>query len=433
MLNWCTSSKTRLVLAGLLASVAAIVLWFHPLSACICAAVAALLAWSCAFANDAGGDRQAITDFEQLLRHVDDGHLQYRLPHSLSDPRLDRLRVYLNSALDQMETTLREILGTIRATNGGNHARRLQVIGLHGTFRSVLEQLQEVLDQTQTGQQSVARDALLSRIFLRSEDGLAKAVAYVHNTLNDVNEHAGKADCLSGQFAEVARHMAQAAAEMSVAMNQAGESSATGTAALQELITAAENIQQITGKIDHIARQTNLLALNAAIEAARAGDTGRGFAVVADEVRTLADQSQHAAEDIAEAIGLMGRTLSQTATHINAMRDAVLAAHSTSSSFGEELSAAAQSAGEVQDLSTRISTGAERMTESVSLVGQAQQVRAHANKILRGENISAAELDDLEQRVVSEAKQDWSNNREAQEKIVDYYEQLFSRLESRMN
>ena len=44
------------------------------------------------------------------------------------------------------------------------------------------------------------------------------------------------------------------------------------------------------------------MALNAAIEAARAGEQGRGFAVVAEEVRKLAEQSQEAAERVAELI-----------------------------------------------------------------------------------------------------------------------------------
>ena len=64
---------------------------------------------------------------------------------------------------------------------------------------------------------------------------------------------------------------------------------------------AREQIGGIVDTITGIAEQTNLLALNAAIEAARAGEQGRGFAVVAEEVRKLAEESQHAAGQIAGA------------------------------------------------------------------------------------------------------------------------------------
>ena len=73
-------------------------------------------------------------------------------------------------------------------------------------------------------------------------------------------------------------------------------------AAIIKLGEHSKEIGQIVDTISGIAGQTNLLSLNAAIEAARAGEQGRGFAVVAEEVRKLAEQSQEAAERVANLI-----------------------------------------------------------------------------------------------------------------------------------
>lgn len=73
--------------------------------------------------------------------------------------------------------------------------------------------------------------------------------------------------------------------------------------AVATLSDRSKEIGEIVNTISGIAGQTNLLALNAAIEAARAGEQGRGFAVVASEVRKLAEQSNEAAQKIAEMIG----------------------------------------------------------------------------------------------------------------------------------
>jgi methyl-accepting chemotaxis protein len=65
---------------------------------------------------------------------------------------------------------------------------------------------------------------------------------------------------------------------------------------------SADKIGSVSRLIKRIAEKTNILAINASIEASSAGKYGQGFAVVAKSIHEFADQSNHAANDIATRI-----------------------------------------------------------------------------------------------------------------------------------
>ena len=429
MQNSSSRSKRRIAIAGLLLAGAIGSLW-ASWSAPVAAALAALLLlWP-----DALGQQQTTNELGKLLAQIGEGKLNQRLARSYDDPALDAMRINLNSALDQTETAFREILGAMESSSRNEYFRRLQTSGLHGTYRTVLEKMQRLLEAVADAQQSIAREALLSRIFLRSERGLSMAIANVSRTLSNVGTQAQQVGNLSSEFAATANAMSGAASKMADALGNASNSAESGVSALASLNQATDNIRNLTGQIDQIAKQTNLLALNAAIEAARAGESGRGFAVVADEVRKLADQSQKAAEEITQAIGSMSHTVTGASTQINELHGAVSNARSTSDNFSHQLSSAEQSASQVNALAKQIAEGTSHMNESMQHVASAQKARSDVNAILHGEQIEINNLSDMEREAIGMAQTGhWSRGSEDREALICIYDRLFANIEEQMS
>ena len=427
MKNSSSRFDRRVVVLLLIIAGGGAAFWLAWVGAVTLGAAAAVLMWP------DRTRRSELAELDTLLQAVGAGRLTNRLPHAFADPTLEVMRVNLNSALDQTETAFREILGGMDAGTSHRHWRRLQTTGLHGIFSRVLDQMQGMLDGLEAAQVTVAREALLSRIFMRSEKGLSKAIRQVSQSLGDVSNQASESGAIANAFSRSAQTMSEAAERMSAALGQAESSASHGTHAVADLSAKAEAIRSFTGNIDNIAKQTNLLALNASIEAARAGESGRGFAVVADEVRSLADESKRSAEEIARAINAMGESMSSAIAQIGQLSGAASQARQTADEFGQELAESATSARKVGAMTANIATGADAMESSMKVVAMAQKARADANQIINGESVESLELTDMELEAVRiAANRRWIRDDGDQKQIIEIYERLFAHLEEQM-
>jgi methyl-accepting chemotaxis protein len=374
--------------------------------------------------------RKDLDSVNDLLKKAKDGELVHRLPRSVDDALLDEIRININSSLDQTETAFREMLGAMEASTQARSWRRLQTSGLHGTFRDVLNKMQVMLDRLDEARESVAREALLSKIFLRSERGLTSAIGQVKQALESVSESSSRAESLSHAFSDSAAAMAEAAESMSSALGLAQSSAEKSSESLAQLDHKTDAIRMLTGRIDDIAKQTNLLALNAAIEAARAGETGRGFAVVADEVRKLADQAQKAAVEITHAISAVSTAMEGVSSQMTKLGEAVSDARSTADVFSRELAGSASSASVVEDLTVTIGNGAVSMGRSMDMVSLAQKARADVNAIINGGQVDMNAAPSIERAALElAASRKWTEGNAERDALIEMYDGLFAHIE----
>lgn len=160
------------------------------------------------------------------------------------------------------------------------------------SLNATLEQISQSSAQVRSGAEQVA---LGGQNLAENSSAQASAAERVEQSL----------ELVLRQIQETAQH----SVSMQDMTQTALQETQSGREKMQQMLTAMQNIDDFSKKIqsiihyiDEISAQTNILALNAAVEAARAGEAGKGFSVVADEVRQLASKSAEAAKNTAELI-----------------------------------------------------------------------------------------------------------------------------------
>lgn len=223
-------------------------------------------------------------------------------------------------------------------------------------------------------------------------NGAADAISHVVTGMRDVSQ-------LAKDTADKAYNVGNTVSNGIVQINSISEQmnnieATVGRSAkrVDALGQRSDEIGQIVETIVNISGQTNLLALNAAIEAARAGEHGRGFSVVAEEIRKLAEESQNAAQHIAELISTIQ---TETKNSVDVMHQGQEDVRTGSASVQKSIKEFNQVSALVQDMVAQMEQVADHIREvtvqSDRVVTSVDSVQDKSNKVsAETEQVSAA-------------------------------------------
>ncbi|MBF0120010.1 MAG: methyl-accepting chemotaxis protein [Desulfobacterales bacterium] len=174
------------------------------------------------------------------------------------------------------------------------------------SLKGAASSLFELTDQTSTNsEQSSDKSNSVMASAKEMSDSINSFAAMIEEATNNIGMIATAAEGMTATINDIAKKSEKATGITQDAVAQTKNASER----VNELGSAAQEIDKVTETITEISEQTNLLALNATIEAARAGEAGKGFAVVANEIKELAKQTAQATQDIKVKIeGIQGST-----------------------------------------------------------------------------------------------------------------------------
>ena len=229
-----------------------------------------------------------LSKFLEVSQRVYNGDMTVHLAYDTPD-EFGKIAHSYNDTLDKIRGITAEIQ---KISNELTHSAETMSTGVNESAQVVTSIAESIND--------------IAGLSLSQNKNVDRASSALDNIITSVN-----------QVADLAKHTADNATEVGTTVTQGIEGInvinqhmdrietmvSTSANQVDTLGHRSEEIGQIVETIVSISGQTNLLALNAAIEAARAGEHGRGFAVVAEEIRKLAENSQEAAQHIAQLIG----------------------------------------------------------------------------------------------------------------------------------
>ncbi len=267
----------------------------------------------------------------EATRHIAEGDLSRPINVSGQDEMAQLAR-----SLDEMQASLRDIVGDVRRTTDSITVASSEVAMGSQDLSGRTEQTASSLEET------------------------ASTMEHISGTIRNTADAARTANQLVTGAADAA--------------TKGGDVVTQVVNTMSDITDSSRRIVDIIGVIDGIAFQTNILALNAAVEAARAGEQGRGFAVVAGEVRALAQRAANAAKEIKGLITVSSEKVEVGASLVQeagaSMQDIVTSVQRVADIIGEITSASTEQSDGISQINAAVSHLDNMTQQNAALVEQ---------------------------------------------------------------
>lgn len=341
-------------------------------------------------------------EIRRLAEAAARGDFSVRGDATAFEARYAEIITAMNAVMEAAEAGLGDARGMFQAIAAGDLTPRV-TRDCAGTFDALKRHSNETMEAMSRLVASIRTSAESIDTAAREiADGNANLSSRTEEQASSLEETASSMEELTGtvrQNASTAQSASQLARQASEQAVRVGTEVSEAVAAMHEVRTSSQRVQEIIAVIDGIAFQTNILALNAAVEAARAGEQGRGFAVVATEVRTLAQRSSAAAKEIRELIAGAVSRVGDGAERVErvgaSMTDVVEAVRRVTDMIGEIAAAAGEQSAGIEQVSTAVSQMDQVTQQNAALVEEAaaaaESLREQAGQLVEAVRVFRVE------------------------------------------
>lgn len=154
--------------------------------------------------------------------------------------------------------------------------------------------------------------------------------------------------------------------EMIRGIATAMEAGKKSVAEIQELDVISRKIDKIVDAIANVAIQTSMLAVNGAVEAARAGEFGKGFAVVSTDIQNLANDAAENAEQIKDLVKAIQDQIAIVRTDLISIAEGSMSEVEKAKTSTDALVIIARDMGTVLGNNKKIADAAQEIAASVT-------------------------------------------------------------------